>query len=440
MSLLDTELTEGRQWRRLGDAYEVTKKPRGLDISSLPAVPFVPMDAIPLGGAYTPDYAMRPPGKIRSGTYFERGDALIAKITPSFENGKQALATDLPTPFGIATTEVIPLRPCKEGQDRRLLFFYLLHPDVRQHVAERMEGATGRQRIPADVLLDLPFPKFDPEEQTTVSEALEMIQKLMFVETRSIEKTRTLKRSAIQTLFTRGFRGESQKDTEIGPLPESWEIKTILELSEIWSGGTPRKSVSTYWGGDVPWVSAKDIKAPRLDDTIDHITLEGVESGTRLAPTEAVLLLVRGMGLAKDLPVAWISRPMAFNQDVKALVSRGQYSGRFIRSAIYAGKERLLGTAVTSAHGTITLNLNNIEGFKVPSPSDTKEAKEIVDVLEVIDRNVELYRRKRATLEELFKTLLHNLMTGEIRVADLDLRATGTTARDGSEHNGRARL
>ena len=154
MSLLDTEFTEGRQWLRLGDAYEITKKPRGLDMASLPAVPFVPMDAIPQGGTYAPDYTLRQPSEIRSGTYFERGDVLVAKITPSFENGKQALVTGLPTPFGIATTEVIPLRPRKEGQDTRLLFFYLLHPDVRHHVAERMEGSTGRQRIPQDVILD----------------------------------------------------------------------------------------------------------------------------------------------------------------------------------------------------------------------------------------------------------------------------------------------
>ena len=167
MSLFDTETSQGRQWLRVGDVYEVTRKPRELDTASLPSVPFAPMDAIPLGGEYTPNYTMRTPGEIRSGTYFERGDILVAKITPSFENGKQALATELPTPFGFATTEVIPLRPCNGEHDRRLLFFYLLHPDVRHHVAERMEGATGRQRIPVDVILGLPFPAFDPEAQTT---------------------------------------------------------------------------------------------------------------------------------------------------------------------------------------------------------------------------------------------------------------------------------
>ena len=420
MSLFDTELTDGRRWINVGDAYEVTKKPRGLDTASLPTIPFAPMDAIPQDGGYAPDYALRTAGEIKSGTYFECGDILVAKITPSFENGKQALTTELPTPFGYATTEVIPLRPCLESHDRRLLFFYLLHPDVRHHVAERMEGTTGRQRIPDSVLLDLPFPEFEPEEQTAIADSLEMIQRLMAVEARSIQVAADLKRVVMQTLFTRGLLGEAQKETEIGPVPESWETKTVLEISEIWSGGTPSKSITEYWGGDIPWVSGKDLKTSRLDDAIDHVTVKGVESGSRLAPADAVLLLVRGMGLAKDLPVASISRPMAFNQDVKALVSRGQYSGVFLRSAIYANKERLLGRIVTSAHGTMTLNLDDVERFKIPVPSSPTEAEEIAAILDAIDRKIDLHRRKRAVLEELFRALLHKLMTGEIRVGELD--------------------
>ena len=421
MSLLDTEFTEGRQWLRLGDAYEITKKPRGLDMASLPVVPFVPMDAIPQGGTYAPDYTLRQPSEIRSGTYFERGDALVAKITPSFENGKQALVTGLPTPFGIATTEVIPLRPRKEGQDTRLLFFYLLHPDVRHHVAERMEGATGRQRIPQDVILDLPFPEFKPEEQTAISDSLEMIQRLRAVDMQSMQKAQALKRGVMRTLFTRGLRGEPQKETEIGAMPESWEVKTILDICDIWSGGTPRKSVVEYWRGSIPWVSGKDLKSSSICDTIEHVTAEGIEAGSRLAPTGAVLLLVRGMGLANDLPVAVIKRPMAFNQDVKALVPRCDYSGRLLRSAVYVGKERLLGRIVTSAHGTMTLNLNDVERFKVPCPLDRAEADGILAILDAIDRKIDLHRRKRAVLEELFKALLHKLMTGEIRVGELSL-------------------
>ena len=308
MSLFDAGVSEGCQWLRVVDVYEVTKKPRELDTASLSSVPFAPLDAIPQGGEYAPDYTMRTSGDIRSGTYFERGDILVAKITPSFENGKQALTTELPAPFGFATTEIIPLRPCNEGHDKRLLFFYLLHPDVRHHIAERMEGTTGRQRIPVDVLLDLPFPEFAPEDQTAIADSLEMIQRMKAVESRAIQVTTSLKRAAMQTLFTHGLRGEAQKETEIGLVPESWETKTIMELCEIWSGGTPRKSVTEYWGGDVPWVSGKDLKEPRLDDAMDHVTIEGIEAGSRLAPSEGRVIACAWHGIGEG-PSRRIDQP-----------------------------------------------------------------------------------------------------------------------------------
>ena len=150
MSLFDIDLPAGCPWTRVGDAYEVTKKPRGLDISSVEAVPFATMENMPQGGAYTPDYEFRPSHAIGTGTYFERGDVLVAKITPSFENGKQALVTELPAPFGFATTEVIPLRPRHNGQDRRFLFFTscirtydIMSPNVWK---EARDGSVCRQK------------------------------------------------------------------------------------------------------------------------------------------------------------------------------------------------------------------------------------------------------------------------------------------------------
>lgn len=231
------------------------------------------------------------------------------------------------------------------------------------------------------------------------------------------------KAATMQQLFTRGLKGESQKETEIGPIPASWEPRSLLELCEIWSGGTPRKSVPEYWDGEIPWVSGKDLKMPALDDASDHVSQVGVDSGSRLAPSDSVLLLVRGMGLAKDLPVAVIKRPMAFNQDIKALVSKAGYSGSFIRSAIYAGRERLLSQLATSAHGTKTLNLHDVESFVIPTPVEMEEADEIARLADVLDRKSGLHRRKREVLDRLSRSLLHKLMTGEVSVEDLDLEA-----------------
>jgi type I restriction enzyme, S subunit len=148
MSLFEVALPTGRTWERVGSFFEVTRKPRSVNPRVHEAILFVPMEAIPAGGAYAPRYDTKPGRELSSGTYFERGDLLIAKITPSFENGKQAFVRDMVEPFGYATTEVIPLRRRNLNDDPRLLFFYLLHPEVRSFVAERMEGLYWKAASP----------------------------------------------------------------------------------------------------------------------------------------------------------------------------------------------------------------------------------------------------------------------------------------------------
>ncbi|QAY75035.1 restriction endonuclease subunit S [Agromyces protaetiae] len=282
------------------------------------------------------------------------------------------------------------------------------------------EGAGNKTTIPnlsrnRLAALHVPFPQL--AEQQAIVAVLGAAREGVGIQERLVHGVESLHASALRDLFALGLRGEETKDSEIGPIPWSWQMKSIGELCQIWSGGTPRKAVPEFWGGDIPWVSGKDLKRPVLEDAVDHLSVEGVESGSRLAPEEAVLLLVRGMGLAKDLPVAAISRPMAFNQDVKALVVKDEFSelsGHFLRSAIYAGKSRLLSQIVSSAHGTMTLNLNDVENLQVALPTDAGELHEIDRTICAIETKVDVHRRKAAALNELYLRLLRGLMTGEV--------------------------
>ncbi len=156
------------------------------------------------------------------------------------------------------------------------------------------------------------------------------------------------------------------------------------ELCTILSGGTPSKANPAFWKGDIPWVSGKDLKKPRLADVVDHISADGLVDGSRLAPAGSVLLLVRGMGLAKDLPVSVALRPMAFNQDVKALVPKRDVSGAFLRAAIYHAKDQLLSRIVPSAHGTMTLNLDDIETLRIPVPDQSEDSEQVATALELL--------------------------------------------------------
>ena len=429
MSLFDTELAEGRQWLRLGDTYEITKKPRGLDTSLLPTIPFVPMAAIPQGGAYAPDYALKAPTKIRSGTYFERGDILVAKITPSFENGKQALATTLPTPYGYATTEVIPLRPLKEEHDRRLLFFYLLHPDVRHHVAERMEGTTGRQRVPEDVLLDLPFPEFNPEEQTAVANSLEKIQRLITIEARSIQTTTELKRAAMKFLFTRGLRGEAKKETEIGPMPESWSYNKLGSLAEIAYGAQAAVANATD-----PAIGTPILTNANLDLEGD-INLEKRRYYKIPDAQRARLILRKG-----DVLFNWrsgsanhVGKTVLFDLDgeytYSSFILRFRPHGRISNKFLFRWLTYLrLRGFFTSQRNVSSINsvYNASLSATIPIwfPDDDQQC-EIITIFDAIDHKIDLHRRKRSVLDELFKALLHKLLTGEIRVDELDLSEIG---------------
>ncbi len=430
MSLFDLDLPAEFAWIRVGDAYEVTKKPRGLDISSVEAVPFATMEAMPQGGAYTPDYDFRPPQAIRTGTYFERGDVLVAKITPSFENGKQALVTELPAPFGFATTEVIPLRPRHNGQDRRFLFFYLLHPDVRHHVAERMEGSTGRQRVPTEVLLDLPYPSLPPEQQVIVAESLESLLRLKSVEEQSIATAQALKRAAMHTLFTRGLRGEAQKETEIGPIPESWELKLLSDHFAVISGGTPSRRVQEFWlGGTIPWVKTTEVDYCVIRKTEEYITRAGLEqSAAKVLPPGTLLLAMYGQGVTRG-KVAILGIEATCNQACAAISPNdGAVDSKYLYHFLLFRYESIR----QMAHGgqQQNLNLEIVRNLPLPIPPTRDEQHEIVVILDAIDRKIDLHRKKRAVLEELFKALLHKLMTGEIRVGELEAVQVSTAERD----------
>ena len=422
MSLLDTELPPGRSWVRVGDFFEVTRKPRNLDISSFPDIPFAAMEAIPKGGDFEPRYSNKTSESIASGTYFERGDILVAKITPSFENGKQALTARLPAAFGYATTEVIPLRAKTAGQDPRLLFFYLLHPDVRSFVADKMEGTTARQRVPEDVLLDLAFPEIGSDDQKTMADTLCLVQQARKAETGFLEICIRLKRAMMRDLFTRGLRSERQRPTDFGVTPDSWPLVPIgsfatrtqygLSIRGEAEGACPILRMNCQENGKVVMRNLQFV-------TLDRRTLEDfrVQPGDILFNrTNSYELVGRTAIVENNIEAVFASYLVRLSVDPTRIDSR--FLNHFLNWDV---TQQELKKLASRAVGQANINASKLRGFAVPVPPQLDEQREIVAALDAIDKKIDLHKRKRAVLEDLFKALLHKLMTGEIRVSDLDL-------------------
>ena len=269
-------------------------------------------------------------------------------------------------------------------------------------------------------LAELPM-AFPPlPEQKKIAHILSTVQRAIEAQERIIQTTTELKKAIMHKLFTEGLRNEPQKQTEIGPVPESWEVVELSKVCKFQSGGTPSKKNQDYWDGDIPWASPKDMKRPRLNDAIDHITQEGLENGSKLAPAGSVFVVVRGMILAKDVPVALAEVPMAINQDMKAIVPGERISSEFLLYGMATFKDKLFRRVGRSGHGTATLKGSEVAAFKIPLPNLNVQA-EISSAIKKLETKENLHSRKHDRFQDLFRTLLRELMTAKTRVHNLDV-------------------
>lgn len=190
---------------KLQNAFDFTRKPRNLNSKDYNKIPFIPMEYVPDEEIYALKYDLKSPKEIRSGTFFLKGDLLVAKITPSFENGKQCIVENLPVDFGYATTEVWPLRG-KNNSHLLYLFYYLKKQNIRKDIAGKMEGSTGRQRVPKNVLGNLQIPLPPLPKQHHIAEILSTIDTKIQTEENKKNAQNSLFKTLLNNLMTAKIR------------------------------------------------------------------------------------------------------------------------------------------------------------------------------------------------------------------------------------------
>ena len=186
-----------------------------------------------------------------------------------------------------------------------------------------------------------------------------------------------------------------------------WRETTLGEVTVFLSGGTPSKARSEFWGGSIPWVSAKDMKVFRLETTEDYITDEGLARGSRLVPAGTVLLLTRGMTLMNDVPLCVAQRPLAFNQDIKAIRPSNGLAAEYLPYLLLGNKRRLLSMVDFAGHGTGRLNTDELRSLPILLPP-IYEQQHIAHILGTLDDKIELNRRMSETLEEMARALFES--------------------------------
>jgi type I restriction enzyme S subunit len=196
---------------------------------------------------------------------------------------------------------------------------------------------------------------------------------------------------------------------------KEWRTAPLGQLVRFASGGTPSREDPRFWNGDIPWLSAKDLKKFRLNDSIEKVTREGLNNGTRLIEAGSVLILVRGMTLLKDVPVGVTERAVAFNQDLKALIPNREVDGHYLGFYLAANKFRLLPLVDRASHGAGRLPSDLLQSFEIELPG-IGEQRKIADILLTWDHAIERADLRVAAESRLMRGLLGRLLMGRKRL------------------------
>ncbi len=298
--------------------------------------------------------------------------------------------------------------------DNMFLYFNLLWLEPK--ISKYGTGSTFKQ-INKTQLSEIEVNRlnFNLPEQRKIAAVLSLVQRAIEQQERLIQVTTELKKALMKKLFTEGLHGEPQKITEIGPVPESWEVVELGEVCEVKSGGTPSKKEKIYWeNGTIPWIRSEKCQDCFITDADDFITEEGLKrSSAKIFDKGTVLIAMVGATIGKT---GYLLLPSTTNQNVAGLnpINSDKLNSLFL---FYCLQSRY--NAFAKEKGYKIANLSFIKSFEISIPP-LAEQQAIADILSTIDQTIEHHTSKKQKLESIFHTLLHQLMTAQIRVNDLD--------------------
>ena len=275
-------------------------------------------------------------------------------------------------------------------------------------------------------LAELPMPLPELAEQQKIAYVLSVVQRAMEQQERLIQTTTELKKALMQKLFTEGTRGEPQKQTEIGPVPKNWDVKRLDEITDGFQYGTSVKC--SYETDGPPVLRIPNVVGGHLDTSDIKFGNPKPNELEKLPLKYGDLLFVRTNGVKAnagrcsmyrdefDVECFYASYLIRVRLDPKKL--NPAFLDEYSRTT--AGISFLAGQAIRTADGKFNINSGTLQRMLVAVPDPTEQTK-IAKAAAVVDRKKQIHVDKLKGLSDLIKTLLHKLMTAEIRVHDIDL-------------------
>ncbi|RWA60689.1 MAG: hypothetical protein E5X49_23345 [Mesorhizobium sp.] len=289
---------------------------------------------------------------------------------------------------------------CVVSSDLDFNFAYFLLEGMTRAIEAEAHGGGGLVHIKKSeiVKFEARIPPLD--EQRRIAEVL-----------RSVDRAIAANRSALHQMV------RAQAATLHVAFEETdWEPVKLGTLGRWQSGGTPSKADASLWNGDVPWVCPRDMKVPVVRRTESSVSSKAVGGACKIAPKGSLMIVVRGMILAKAIPTAITAMDATFNQDIKAFQPNERVLPKFIQLCLQHQERELLRLVNTATHGTKKLDADTIAEIEIPLP-DLAVQQELSDAVADMDLAMAGYGEEHIRLTTLKNAVRDDLFSGRVRVS-----------------------
>lgn len=381
------------------------------DVSSVSNVSFKITSTTPTLGSDAPSRARKA---------IETDDVLFATVRPALKR----IALVPPELDGaIVSTAYCVLRCDKAIAEPRFLYYFLITDHFNARMVNLERGASYPAVRDSDVTASW-FPLPPLPEQKKIVHILSTVQRVIETQERLIRTTTELKKALMHKLFTEGLHNEPKKQTEIGPIPESWEVVLLSDLIGISHGHAFKGKFFTTEGPTVLTPGNFKLDGGLYWGRRTKYTSETYDDSAVLNPGDLVVVMTDLTPTAKLLGgPAFVpqGRTILHNQRIGKILSISpNATPKFLYwlflSHAFKRYMRLTATGSTVRHTSPT----KIKDYTFGLPS-LNEQNEIVEMLAQADLKIASAGQKSHALQDLFRTLLHKLMTAKTRVHELEL-------------------
>ena len=182
------------------------------------------------------------------------------------------------------------------------------------------------------------------------------------------------------------------------------------ELAKFESGGTPSKKEESYWNGAIPWISAKTLVGDAVCKSDLCITKQGLDAGSKLAPKGSLLLLARGSGLFKRIPLAIAEKDVAYNQDIKCIETTAEgISNRYLFYTLKALEPAISAMLETTGIGAGKLATDRLKALRIPVLDEAARLR-VTYIADCINGKLSLNTKLNGYLDEYIDATLRNML------------------------------